>query len=64
MTERALTGQVLVDAVITEAAEAAAKEIDPHTDLHASAHYRRRLAAVLVEDALREVARQGAREER
>ena len=62
--ERVLTGQALADAVITEAAESAAKEIDPHGDLHASAHYRRRLAAVLVEDALRQAGAPGAGEGR
>jgi len=51
--ERILTGQALSDAVVTEAAHAAAQEIDPHTDIHATAHYRRRLAAALVEDAVR-----------
>jgi carbon-monoxide dehydrogenase medium subunit len=54
--ERVLTGQALGDAVVAEAAQAAAKEIDPHTDLHATAHYRRRLAAALVEDAVRAAA--------
>ena len=51
--ERCLVGQVVSDAAIREAAESAAKEIDPPGDLHASGHYRRRLAAVLVEDAVR-----------
>ena len=51
--ERTLTGQALGDAVVAEAAHAAAQEIDPHTDIHATAHYRRRLAAALVEDAMR-----------
>jgi carbon-monoxide dehydrogenase medium subunit len=64
MAERVLTGQALADKVVTEAAETAAKEIDPHSDLHASAHYRRRLAAVLVEDALRQVTTQGTKEGR
>jgi carbon-monoxide dehydrogenase medium subunit len=51
--ERILTGEALRDAVLAEACAAAAQEIDPHTDIHATAHYRRRLAAVLVEDAVR-----------
>jgi carbon-monoxide dehydrogenase medium subunit len=51
--ERCLAGQIVTDAVIREAAEIAAKEIDPPGDLHATSHYRRRLAAVLVEDAAR-----------
>ena len=55
--ERILTGQSLGDAVVAEAAHAAAQEIEPHTDIHATAHYRRRLAAALVEDAVRAAAR-------
>ena len=51
--ERCLMGQVVSVAVVRAAAESAAKEIDPPSDLHATGHYRRRLAAVLVEDALR-----------
>ena len=62
--ERVLAGHVLETRVIAEAAETAAKEIEPHTDLHASSHYRRRLTAVLLEDALGHVARAGAEEER
>jgi carbon-monoxide dehydrogenase medium subunit len=52
--ERCLTGHVITDAVVREAAQSAAKEIDPQSDLHATSHYRRRLAAVLVEDAVRQ----------
>lgn len=52
--ERCLTGGVITDAVVREASETAAKEIDPQSDLHATSHYRRRLAAVLVEDAVRQ----------
>ena len=55
--ERFLTGQALADAVVREAARAAPQEIDPADDLHATAHYRRRLAAALVEDAARAAAR-------
>jgi CO/xanthine dehydrogenase FAD-binding subunit len=52
--ERVLTGRAITDDVVREAAQAAAKEIDPPADLHATSHYRRRLAAVLVEDAVRQ----------
>ena len=52
--ERCLTGRVVTDAVIREAAETAAKEIDPADDLHATGHYRRRLTTVLLEDAARQ----------
>jgi CO/xanthine dehydrogenase FAD-binding subunit len=52
--ERCLAGRVVTDTVIRDAAESAAKEIDPGDDLHATAHYRRKLCAVLVEDAARE----------
>jgi len=52
--ERCFAGRVVTDAVIRDAAANAAKEIDPADDLHATAHYRRRLCAVLVEDAVRQ----------
>ncbi len=52
--ERCLTGRVITDDVLREAAQSAAREIDPPSDLHATSHYRRRLATVLVEDALRQ----------
>jgi CO/xanthine dehydrogenase FAD-binding subunit len=52
--ERCLAGRVVTAAVVREAAESAAKEIDPADDLHATSHYRRRLAAALVEDAARQ----------
>jgi CO/xanthine dehydrogenase FAD-binding subunit len=50
--ERCLAGQVVTAALVREAADIAAKEIDPPGDLHATSHYRRRLTAVLVEDAV------------
>ena len=52
--ERCLAGRVVTGVVAREAAECAAKEIDPPADLHATSHYRRRLAAALVEDAIRQ----------
>jgi CO/xanthine dehydrogenase FAD-binding subunit len=52
--ERCLTGRAITDNVLREAAQSATREIDPPSDLHATSHYRRRLATVLVEDALRQ----------
>lgn len=50
---RALVGERPTDAVIRAAAEdAAAHDIDPSTDLHASSRYRRQLAAVLTRRVL------------
>jgi carbon-monoxide dehydrogenase medium subunit len=54
---RSLAGRVLDAAAIDHAARAAVQEIDPASDLHASAAYRRHLAAVLVGRALRLAAR-------
>ena len=49
----ALTGRVPTEEAIREVAEiAAVREIDPPGDIHASATYRRHLAAVLVRQAL------------
>ena len=50
--ERTLVGSRLEDDALAEAAGAAAAAIDPHSDAHASGDYRRRLAAVLVRQAL------------
>lgn len=41
-------------AAVTEAAAAAAEASDPPDDVHASAEYRRHLAAILTEDAVRQ----------
>jgi CO/xanthine dehydrogenase FAD-binding subunit len=49
-----LVGTRLDDAVVKDAANAAAAESEPGSDLHASAEYRRHLAAVLGVRALRE----------
>ncbi|MBI3373684.1 MAG: FAD binding domain-containing protein [Betaproteobacteria bacterium] len=48
-----LAGTQLDDRTIVDAADAAAKLIDPDGDLHATAAYRRHLARVLVERVLR-----------
>jgi aerobic carbon-monoxide dehydrogenase medium subunit len=52
--EAVLRGATPDDAVFTEAAERAKGELDPGSDTHASASYRRRVAGVLVQRALRE----------
>jgi len=49
-----LVGTRLDDAALNDAAHAAASEAQPGSDLHASAEYRRHLAAVLAARALRE----------
>jgi aerobic carbon-monoxide dehydrogenase medium subunit len=51
-SEQALNGRVVDTAVIAAAARAAAAEVDPPTDIYASADYRRALVGVLVERAL------------
>ena len=50
--ERAISGSVLDDAAIREAAEVAASEAEPMTDPHGSAEYRRKMIKVLVRRAL------------
>jgi CO/xanthine dehydrogenase FAD-binding subunit len=50
--EEALIGRSLDDDAIEEAAQSAARECDPGSDVHASAGYRRTLVAILVERAL------------
>ena len=57
--EEALAGTELAPPLIAEAAELAKGEIDPQSDIHASAEYRRDVAAVLVRRAL-ETARERA----
>ena len=61
--EAAVLGVEPSEGVFREAGEIAAQEIDPDSDLHASAAYRRRVAAVLVRRALVEAHRR-AREGR
>jgi carbon-monoxide dehydrogenase medium subunit len=54
--EKALNGRALDDAAIEAAAEAARKEVDPPSDIHAPADYRRSLLGTLFERALRKSA--------
>ncbi|MGC2521918.1 MAG: FAD binding domain-containing protein [Stellaceae bacterium] len=54
--EAALNRRVVDETTIGEAAQAAADEVDPPEDLHASAAYRRALVATMVERALRRAA--------
>jgi CO/xanthine dehydrogenase FAD-binding subunit len=54
--EAALAGEVLGPPVIAAAAEAAAADVDPFDDLHATAHWRRRAVIAMVARALGEIA--------
>ena len=54
--ESILTGETINDELLKEVAEQASKEIDPDSDMHASAEYRHHLASVLVSTALRKAA--------
>jgi carbon-monoxide dehydrogenase medium subunit len=58
--ERALRGQRPSPALIEEAAGAAADGLDPPSDLHASAAYRRRVARTLTARALRDAVARAA----
>jgi carbon-monoxide dehydrogenase medium subunit len=51
--EKALVGQVSEEAAFAAAGEIAGREIDPSNDIHASAEYRRAVAATLTKRALR-----------
>jgi aerobic carbon-monoxide dehydrogenase medium subunit len=51
--ETVLNGRCVDEALIREAAETAARTVDPSEDLHAPAAYRRALVATLVERGLR-----------
>jgi len=55
--EQTLRGLIPADAVLAEAADAAAEETTPISDIRASASYRRRLARVLTLRALQEAVR-------
>jgi carbon-monoxide dehydrogenase medium subunit len=55
--ERALAGQAPSPALFDEAAQAAARELDTQADLHATAEYRRAVAATLIARALVDAAR-------
>jgi carbon-monoxide dehydrogenase medium subunit len=50
--EHALAGQAPLPALFAEAAQAAARELDTQADLHATAEYRRAVAATLIARAL------------
>jgi aerobic carbon-monoxide dehydrogenase medium subunit len=50
--ERALEGATANDETLRAAADAVGHDVDPHSDLHASGAYRRRLATVLTRRAL------------
>lgn len=51
--EKRLTGKVVNDGLLIEAAEVAAEEADPPVDVHGSAEYRREMVRVFVERAAR-----------
>jgi CO/xanthine dehydrogenase FAD-binding subunit len=51
--EQAVAGKPATDEVLSEAARIASARLDPETDIHASAEYRREVAGVLTERALR-----------
>lgn len=57
--EAALNGRAVDDEGIAAAARAASAEVDPPSDLHASAAYRRALVGTLLQRALQEAAARG-----
>ena len=58
--EKALIGKKLSDSLLDEAAEAAANEADPVSDIHASEEYRRHLITVLTKRMVRQAWEQAA----
>jgi carbon-monoxide dehydrogenase medium subunit len=54
--ENALNGRMIDEATIAQAEAAASAAVDPQTDIHASADYRRALVGTMVERALRSAA--------
>jgi carbon-monoxide dehydrogenase medium subunit len=52
--EKALSGKKLSDALLTEAAGAAAEEADPVSDIHASEEYRRQVISILTKRIVRQ----------
>ena len=54
--EAVLTGEALEERAIAAASEAAAGDVEPPADLHATAHWRRRAVAAMTARALREIA--------
>ena len=59
--EAVLNGRVVDETAIAAAEAAAAAAVDPQTDIHASADYRRALTGTMVERALRDAAGSPAR---
>jgi carbon-monoxide dehydrogenase medium subunit len=51
--ENVLNGRMIDEATIAQAEAAASAAVDPQTDIHASADYRRALVGTMVERALR-----------
>jgi len=60
--EQALAGRALDDAALAEAGRIASARLDPEGDIHASAAYRREVAGVLAERALRLAAERARRQ--
>jgi carbon-monoxide dehydrogenase medium subunit len=58
--EAALNGKIVDEAVCVAVGEAAAAEVDPQEDIHASAAYRRALTGTMAERALRAAAARAA----
>jgi len=58
--EKVLIGKKLSDSLLDEAAEAAANEADPVSDIHASEEYRRHLITVLTKRMVRQAWEQAA----
>jgi carbon-monoxide dehydrogenase medium subunit len=58
--EALLIGQTLTDTLMTDAARAATASLQSHGDIHASAQYRREVAATLVKRALYRAAREAS----
>jgi carbon-monoxide dehydrogenase medium subunit len=54
-SEDALRGRELTEDVLRDAGSAASREVDPFTDVHADAEYRKELVGVLLTRVLREV---------
>jgi carbon-monoxide dehydrogenase medium subunit len=54
--EAVLNGRVIDESTIAQAEAAASAAVDPQTDIHASADYRRALVGTMVERALKSAA--------
>lgn len=54
--ESILIGEVLNDCAVVAASEASTKDVDPSSDLHASAHWRRRAVVAMLRQVLNEAA--------